>query len=547
MNNKNYIVLAAFMAASTAYTLGQNMVDGVRFGSTDISGTARYRSMAGAFGALGGDISCMSDNPAGLAIFRGTNSITITPHLGFTSTETLGSEKATGKDNNLSVSNFGAVFSFMPENDGSLVNFNLGFSIERRQQTFRKMNMVLDDPSGSFGGYLFEQANSYLDDYEMRAEYLGSDEAWNDYNVPVLSLMGFESFAIDVNPKDPNHVDNPIFDNIYQQANLLERTRHDYYNISGAFNFNDVLYAGLTVRITDFNSMVEHCFSEDSQKDMNGDYITYDNRIETKGSGIGVNLGVLWKPTEAWRLGVAVHSPVYMNMKEFSDASMEAYNIMYEQALQHDSKLKNYSEWNESTEYDYSTPWEYQVSTAYVFGGRGIASLEYDLRDFKSMGYHTPEHGSYSDKQYFKDMNKTMKPHLKMQHTIKAGFEYRINPQWSARLGYAYKSSPYTKKSKFTAVEPDCSICYNDSHLHTADISFLYRTATKPNYTTLDDQHYITGGFGWRGKSWNIDLSCVSHSTKEYYSVYPCDFADSDILDFNTHQLNWDLTFGYRF
>lgn len=534
MNNKNYIVLAAFMAASTAYTMGQNMVDGVRFGSTDISGTARYRSMAGAFGALGGDISCMSDNPAGLAIFRGTNTITITPHLGFTNTEVLGSEKATGKDNNFSVSNFGAVFSFMPENEGSLVNFNLGFSIERRMQTFRKMNMVLDNPSGDFGGYLFEQANSYLDDYNKLAEYLGTEEAWNDYNVPILSLMGYESFALDVNPNDPDHVDNPVFDNVYQQSNLLERTRHDYYNISGAFNFNDVFYAGVTVRITDFNSLVEHCFSEDSQKDMNGDYITYDNRIETKGSGIGVNLGLLWKPTEAWRIGVAVHSPVYMNMKEFNDASMEAYNIMYEQASQQDPELKNYSDWNDRTEYDYSTPWEYQFSTAYIFGSRAIASLEYDLRDFSTMGYHNPEHGSYADKMYYKDMNKTMEPHLKAQHTIKAGLEYRINPQWSARVGYAYKSSPYEKGALLTDVKGE-------------DIAFLYRTATKPNYTTLDDQHYITGGFGWRGKSWNIDLSCVSHHMKEYYSAYPCDFANSDILDFKTHQLNWDLTFGYRF
>ncbi len=539
MNNKNYLVLAAFLAASTAYTFGQNMIDGVRFGSTDISGTARYRSMAGAFGALGGDISCMSDNPAGLAIFRGTNSITITPHLGFSSTETLGTEKATGKDNNFSVSNFGAVFSYMPDNDGALVNFNIGFSIERRLQSFRKMNMILDTPTGSFGEYLYEQANSYLDDYDMKAEYLGTQSAWNDYNVPVLSLMGYESYALDIAEGDPNHVDNPIFDHTYQQSNMRERTRHDYYNISGAFNFGDVLYAGLTIRISDFNSMIEHCFSEDSQRydphaTSHGDYITYDNRVETKGSGIGVNFGLLWKPTEAWRLGAAVHTPVYMDMKEFNDASMEAYNIMYEQALAQNPDLANWSEWNDKTTYSYSTPWEYQFSTAYVFGGRAIASLEYDLRDFKSMRFRRAHDGTYSDKLYYDDMNNTQEQHLKLQHTIKAGLEYRITPQLSARVGYAYKSSPYEKTGLFTDVKP-------------WDISFLYRTATKPNYTTLDDQHYITGGLGWRGKSWSIDLACVSHHISEYYSAYPCDYSDSDILDFNTHQLNWDLTFGYRF
>lgn len=532
MNNKKIFLLAALSAASVAYTFGQNMIDGVRFGSTDISGTARYRSMAGAFGALGGDPSCMSDNPAGLAIYRGTNIISITPHLGFTNTETKASVNATGKDNNFSVSNFGAVFSFRPEY--SDFNFNLGFGIERKLQTFRKMNMVLDNPSGSFGEYLYEQANSYLDDYGKLATYLGTETAWNDYNVPIMSLMGYQSFAIDADPNDPDHVTNPIFDQVFQQSNLLERTRHDNYNISGAFNYDDVFYAGMTIRITDFNSMVEHCFSEDSDRDMSGDYITYDNRTETKGSGIGVNLGILWKPTENWRLGAAVHTPVWMNMKEFHDASMEAYNIMYEEALQHDPKTENWSDWNDSQEYDYSTPWEYQFSTAYIIGSRAIVSFEYDLRDFKTMKFHESTNGYYEDRVYYKDMNKTQKPYLKAQHTFKVGAEYRITPQWSARLGYAYKSSPYTEAALFSDVNQD-------------DISFLYRTATKPNFSTLDDQHYFTGGLGWRGKSWTFDLACVSHHSMEYYSPYPWDFTDSNILDFKTHQLNWDLTLGYRF
>jgi len=534
MNNKKYLMLAALTAASVAYTSGQNMVDAVRFGSTDISGTARYRSMAGAFGALGGDISAMNDNPAGLAIYRGTSLLTITPHLGFSSTETLGTQKAKGSDNNFSVSNFGAVFSVMPDNDSPLINFNLGFSIERKQQTFRKMNMVLDHPSGSFGDYLYEQANSYLDDYNMKAEYLGTSNAWNDNSVPLLSLMGYNSFALDVAQGDPNHVDNPIFDEVYQQSNLLERTRHDYYNICGSLNFNDVLYVGATVNITDFNSTVEHCFSEDSQKDMNGDYITYDNRVETKGSGLGAIVGVLWKPTEEWRLGASVHTPIWMEMKETYTASMEAYNIMLEEEWLNNPDAQNWCDYNYATEYTYYTPWEYQFSTAYVIGTQAIVSLEYNLRDFKSMRFSEGKHGSQSDHIYYKDMNDTQRKYLQAQHTFKAGLEYRITPKFSARLGYAYKSSPYKKNALFTDVDPD-------------DLSFLYRTATKPNYSTLDDQHYITGGLGWRGKNWTIDLACVSHSMKEYYSAYPCDFADSDIIDFKTHQLNWDLTFGLRF
>lgn len=529
-------MLAATIAASTAYstlTYAQNMIDGVRFSGSDISGTARYRSMAGAFGALGGDLSCMSDNPAGLAIYRGTNVFSITPHLSFNSTETKGSMVLKTSDNNVSISNLGVLLSFKPEYD-YLVNFNVGFSIERRLESFRKMNAAIDHPTGNFSRYLFEQANSFLDDYNLKASYLGNTAAWSDDNCPLLPLMAYESYVLDDDVYDPNHVVSPRFDEVYQQTNLKEHTRHDNYNISGSFNFNDVLYAGVTVRITDFNSMIEHCFSEDSRKDMNGDYITYDNRTETKGSGVGINLGLLWRPTDEWRLGAAVHTPVWMNMRHFDDAAMETENVIYREILEVDPTAEAWSEWNDEFEYDFSTPWEYQFSTAYVIGTKAIVSLEYDLSDLTTMKFSPSRDGSRAEHLLYEDLNKTSRQYLKAQHTFKGGIEYRITPQISLRAGYAYKTSPYKKNALFTDVDPD-------------DVGFLYRTATKPNYSTLDDQHYITGGIGWRGKSWTFDLSCMSHSISEYYSPYPCDYADSDILDFNTHTLNWDLSIGYRF
>lgn len=542
MNTNKTFMLAALAVASQAYSpsaLAQSMTDAVRFGSSDIIGTARYRSMAGAFGALGGDPTCMSDNPAGLAIYRGTNLASITPHLGFTSTETKGSVKETGKDDTFSTSNFSIVFSFMPEDSERMVNFNVGFGLERRQQTIRKMNAVIDNPSGDMSGYLFEQANTYLDNSKRKAEYLGWDEAWSNSNVPLLPLMGYESFAIHDDPTDEYHVIAPAFDQVFQQTNMLERTRNDHYNISGAFNFGDQFYVGATVHITDFNSMIEHCFSEDSQRDMNGDFITYDNRIETKGSGIGINLGVLWKPTEQWRIGAAVHTPTWMEMTEFNDALMEAYNGIYENACiyaeQHGlMDPENWSEFNDEIEYKYQSPWEYQFSTAYVFGTRAILSLEYDLTDFKSMRFSPKYSGDYVEKRYYDDMNQTSRQYVRLQHTIKGGLEVRMLPQLSLRAGYAYKSSPYEKNALYSDINPE-------------DITFVYRTASKLNYNTLDDQHYVTFGAGWRGKNWTFDLSCMSHSMKEYYAPYTCDYADSDILNFNTHTLNWDLTVGYRF
>ena len=61
-------VSAFFLAGGIAYAQGE--MNAYTMSQTDLNGTARYLGMSGAFGALGGDISSMSTNPAGLGIYR---------------------------------------------------------------------------------------------------------------------------------------------------------------------------------------------------------------------------------------------------------------------------------------------------------------------------------------------------------------------------------------------------------------------------------------------------------------------------------------------
>ncbi len=47
----------------------QNINEALRYSSENLQGTARFQSMGGAFGALGGDLSSLNINPAGSAVF----------------------------------------------------------------------------------------------------------------------------------------------------------------------------------------------------------------------------------------------------------------------------------------------------------------------------------------------------------------------------------------------------------------------------------------------------------------------------------------------
>ena len=59
------LIIAAF---AMPFLNAQDITDALRYSQQDILGTARYRGMSGALGALGGDLSALQINPAGSAI-----------------------------------------------------------------------------------------------------------------------------------------------------------------------------------------------------------------------------------------------------------------------------------------------------------------------------------------------------------------------------------------------------------------------------------------------------------------------------------------------
>ena len=71
------------------FFLGGNMLfaqgemDAYTLSQKDLSGSARSMAMGGAFGALGGDISAMSHNPAGIAVYR-SSEVRLTLNLAMT-------------------------------------------------------------------------------------------------------------------------------------------------------------------------------------------------------------------------------------------------------------------------------------------------------------------------------------------------------------------------------------------------------------------------------------------------------------------------------
>ena len=62
------LLIAAPMSAQTVY-------DAAKIANKDLNGTARFVGMGGAMGALGGDISTIGTNPAGIGIYRSNDAM----------------------------------------------------------------------------------------------------------------------------------------------------------------------------------------------------------------------------------------------------------------------------------------------------------------------------------------------------------------------------------------------------------------------------------------------------------------------------------------
>jgi len=513
---KRYIILPILGLAAMPM-MAQNMTDAVRISSKDIAGSARYRSMGGAFGALGGDISAMGDNPAGMGVFRGTTQLTLTPNLSFNMTSTDGSSKEKETNVDGSFSNLGFLMSFKTPNANSLVNVNFGMNIRHSEGINRKYTTRLNKADYSFAEYLANSANNALlvDGRFTDPGYLYPDDnyqtAWDDVLYPISSLLGYEMGAIG-NCENNGQLEGTS--TCYYDGNgriligdqrlyVKEKVRMDEYDINLSANWSDFFYGGITVSIADYSSVVNSDYDENFG--YNKMYLNYCNYLETKGSGASVKAGFIVRPTDQFRLGFALHTPTWMKMEDSYGASMETDYYTFK------------GRYDNGWDYRFFTPWEYQFSAAYIFGRKGLLSVEADMADYSTAKFKTDrDYYRASTDEIYGDLNDAMKKDFgALQTTVKVGGEYRVTDICSLRAGYVFKTSPYT-----SGTSDNRSRSWDNGNFGD-DNTLLFDSSTKPNFSILGTQQIFSCGVGWRWSDWFIDLSVQDRLVKETVASFP--------------------------
>lgn len=439
---KRYLLFAACLVSTGIMQAQQTLntaENAVRYTTDNLTGTARFRGLSGAMGAVGGDLSAMTINPAGAAIFNynsGTASLSSynvnnkSSYFGNTEKENY---------NNFDLNQIGAIFVFNNNNEAATVRkFTLGFNYENNNSFYNRSFSRGVNTRNSIDQYFLRYANGVGNEGAISLNTLNNayfeNLSYNDQQ----AYLGYNAYAFNpgTDPNGPAYVSNiPQTGNYYQE----NYTATSGFNGKVAFNFaaqlKERLYLGINLN-AHFTDYIENTTFYEDPNNTSGSgmqEIQFDNQRYTYGGGFSFNLGAIYKFTEAFRAGIAYESPTWMTLRNEVSQRIASYCPECDQ----NSTASNFV-FDPATVFVYDrytikNPAKWTASAAYVFGKSGLLSIDYTLKDYSNTEYKSHGYGAINDQ---------LSSTLDLASTIRVGAEYRIK-QLSLRAGYRYEESPY--------------------------------------------------------------------------------------------------------
>lgn len=521
---RRLLVASALLLSLSPFVQGQEVMDAYKLSQTELTGTARSMSMGGAFGALGGDVSAIAINPAGIGVYKSSEVVTT---LNFQNIENKTSdpkrESLEVKKFKVNFNNLAFVTSFPLYND-NVPTFNIGFSYNRLMSFDRKYSTNFGDMSRSMSDYIADRTNSQnLSEADIRKG------GWD--NTDWLSIIGYKGFLIDPNAEGGFSSTFSPDMGIANMMRIREKGSVNSYDFNMGVNIDNLVSVGMTVAVTDLDyKMTSYYFEDVYSGDKMGSFDLV-NHQKVEGTGWNLGLGVIFTPIDELRLGIAYHTPTWYNMTRYASVYYEHdfRNIINEMILPQSVK-DDYakspkfvdSDGARKADFKMRTPDRWVFSVASVLGGKAILSLDYELIDYTKTKY-SDRNSYYYDYQNFDPVNRDIKSQYKLTSTIRLGGEYRFTPQLSGRLGYQWQQSPYEDLNP-------------DKIIHTA--------GSVTQFVVSGDKQYITWGLGYRfTKNFYTDLAFVYRTQDS--DLYFFDTAEKIKLKENSFQ--GALTLGFRF
>lgn len=403
------------------------MNDALRYAVNNITGTARFRGMSGAVGAVGGDLSAINVNPAGAAIFANNFASISASSFNNSNNSNYFGTKTKENYSTLDLNQIGAVLVFN-DNSGKTdwSKIAVGLNYENTNNFDNRLFSAGTNPTNSISQYFVDQAN-----YVTNSDF-------NDYQYD----MAYETYIINEDASTPNLYESnvPSGGNYYQDYYATSSGYNGKLTFNGATSYKNKLFLGinLNAHFTDYvltTSLYEsnnNAANSGSQPSVRN--IIFDNQLSTYGSGFSFNVGAIYKVTESLRLGAAYESPTWLRLND--ELIQDLYTRGNENVISgHENRYYEGPIFVFPT-YKLQTPSKVTLSGAYIFNKKGLLSIDYAMKDYSNTKFRP------SNEIVFNSLNTQMKNQLDNTYELRIGGEYKIK-QWSVRGGYRFEESPY--------------------------------------------------------------------------------------------------------
>ncbi len=476
----------------------QTASDALRMSSQVSLGTARSMGLNGSMGALGGDFSTLSSNPAGLGVYR-KSEFSLSPSFLTMQNESIfkNALPVTAREDfaNKWGFNLGLVATSEPRRSRNWTTFNFGLGVNRVANFSQRLSF-----NGSSYGSI---TNRWLQEADINK--------FDQYG----SQLAYETGAIFEDSVGTGANKRYFYNNDFTSKPNAITQRDETVSIGGgisevvvsvAGNYRDQLTVGATLGIPIVNYSEEHRYHE---SDPNGQIpyfedLKYNYTANTSGVGANLKLGLIYRPIHYLRFGLALHTPTIYSLKDSFSADM-SYQIR-----KNSGTLATYDAASPSGiyEYSFSTPWRVMGSMAVVAGKYGFVNADLEYTD-------------YTQPRFFYDSADN-----DAQQSVNSEIQSKYKAALSTRLGGELAIGAFRLRA---------GIGYRTSQLQGID------------QTTLS----YSFGIGIRGRKTYIDLGYrnATNSIPSEYSPYTLPVGNGFVPKVNVTSTGQQimLTIGFRF
>ncbi len=483
MKQKLFIALLLLCGMLTANA--QNEIQALRYSQYIPFGSARYAAQGGAIGALGGDLTSMVTNPAGLAFYR-SSEFSVTPSFYWVNTTSdFMDSRANDSQLRFTLGNAGFVRSMVKNKEKGIVSasFGIGYNTLANFNNRATMRGINDN-------------SSLLDDFTRHAN--ADPQNLN----PFYEQLAFDSYLMPYDEEAGEFWHDMQLDG-YGQDLVRNSVQSGYigeYSISGAFNFSNLLYFGATAGIHSlrFSEQIYHTETDYDDHVLDFDSFQFREFNDTRGWGYTFRFGMILRPIQLIRVGATFQLPTFYRLTDQKFTDINSY-------WDSGSGIDDTRASSPDGIYDYRlrTPFRVNANASVILFKMATISAGYEYVD-----YGTAQLDAY-DYRFF-DENDRIRQDFRDVHNLKAGVELRLG-SFYMRGGAQYLMSPYTDQR-------------NDA-----------------------ESWILSTGLGIRSRAFFFDVSYSHSALDEVYGMYAYRPGFNEVSLNSINGNNLMMTVGFKF